>query len=494
MSAVLTIRADCSPTMGTGHVMRMIALGQAWRNTGGTVRFIGDFKPLDSRLVDEGFETLPLDAPHPDPNDLATLLDATNPGDMIVLDGYHFDRNYQQSVRNAGRKTLVVDDVCDRNTYETDILLNQNPDAAEYAYSLNKDANLLLGPRYTLLRTEFLRHTPDKKTKPQKATNILITLGGADPANQTSKVIEALAATDMENSSIKIVAGAANPYLSILREQISSLTGECDLLIGVDDMASLMKWADLTFTAAGSTCWELCYLGVPMIAFKVADNQAGIHSELERREIAVCLDSDTPVRDITAAFAALRLDAEKRTNMAAKGRALIDGKGALRVVNAIRNTRLRLRHATIDDCKMLLDWRNHPSVRAQSFNPAPIAFDGHKAWFEGKLKDEACLLLIAEDETGAAVGQVRFDRDKRTAIVSVAVAPDMTGRGIGTAMMRLACVAMNKEWPGTCALAQVKTDNPASASMFRKAGFTEVETAENDQLRFEWNTANNAQE
>lgn len=493
MSAVLTIRADCSSTMGTGHVMRMIALGQAWQDTGGTVRFLGDFKPLAVRLINEKFEIIALEAPHPAPADLTTLLDVTEQGDIIVLDGYHFDPDFQQTVRNAGRKLLVVDDVCDRKNYEADILLNQNPDAASYAYHLNKEALSLLGTRYTLLRKEFLRYTPDKSAKQEKASNILISFGGADPSNQTQRILEALAATETDDCSIKIVAGAANPHLKTLRGQVSSFSGDCELLIGVDDMASLMAWADLAIVAAGSTCWELCYLGIPTMAFLVADNQAGIHRELTRQGVAVCLDSDTAVRDITAAFEALCIDAERRTDMAARGRSLIDGKGAARVVNAIRNLSLRLRPATITDCRMLLDWRNHPSVRSRSFNQTPIPYEGHKAWFESKLKDDDCLFLIAEDNTGTAVGQIRFDKDGHTALISVAVAPEMTGRGIGTTMMRLACNAMNGKWHGIRAVALVKADNAASAAMFSKAGFIEVASAKNDQLRFEWTTNDNDQ-
>ena len=66
---VLTIRADSSSTMGTGHVMRMIALGQAWQDRGGSVHFIGDVGLLMDRLLHEDFTHTPILFAHPNPED-----------------------------------------------------------------------------------------------------------------------------------------------------------------------------------------------------------------------------------------------------------------------------------------------------------------------------------------------------------------------------------------------------------------------------------------
>ena len=113
----------------------------------------------------------------------------------------------------------------------------------------------------------------------------------------------------------------------------------------------------------------------------------------------------------------------------------------------------------------------------------------HKQWFAEKLASPDSLLYIAEDEDGKPAGQIRFDRRDNAAVVSVSVAPDRSGRGLGTAMTRRACTAMAAHWPETRVLALIKRDNPASAAMFRKAGFTEIEPAE-DHLQFEWDGNN----
>lgn len=491
MSNTLTIRADCSSTIGTGHVMRMIALAQAWQAIDGKVCFIGDVAPLATRLRKEGFSTLPMTASPPDGGDINTLINATKPGDWIAIDGYHFDTNYQRAIRNAGRKTLVLDDVCDRNPYNADILLNQNPDAGKYSYSINEDATQLLGARYALLRKEFTQHQDERRCIPDKASNILVTLGGADHANMTPKALDAIATMGDDTLHIKIVAGPANPHLDELRKKVNTLSCSCELLTAVNDMPSLMRWADLAISAAGSTCWELCFFGVPMLTFVIADNQQGIGRELAARELAVCLDTTASVEDIAAGLHRLCTDATARKAMSTKGKTLIDGRGATRVAQTIYCSSIRLRRARQEDCETLHDWRNDPLVRLNSFNTEAIPLSEHRKWYEGKINEDTCLFFVGEDGDGSPVGQIRFDRHAGEATVSVSVAPTKTGRGIGTTIVQLGCMELRKTWPGVSIIALVKKDNPASATMFEKAGFIETTMATDDHLRFVWSNSSN---
>lgn len=473
--------------MGTGHVMRMIALGQAWQMLGGTVRLIGQTTPLTDRLKAEGFTVVALDAPHPAPDDANTLLDATQKNDWIAIDGYHFDTAYQKAIRAGDRRTLVLDDFYDRGGYDADILLNQNPDGPKYPYDI-PGAPLLLGTKYTLLRKEFQRS--DQREARDTATNILVTLGGADPQNVTGKVLSAIDDASTPDLTVKVVAGAANPNLADLNERIKDLPFTCELLTDVNDMPSLMRWADLAVSAAGTTSWELCFFGVPFIAIEIADNQKGVIRELDRHGAARSLDSTASLRDIATEFERLVNDRALRQAMQEAGTRLVDGKGAMRVAKAMYNADIRLRPARPDDCDMLMDWRNAPETRANSFTTEEIPLETHRAWFQKKLDDKDCLFFIAVDND-TPVGQIRFDREDDEAVVSIGVAPSMMSRGIGTTMTRLGCIEMHRQWPGTTALALVKRDNPASATMFTKAGFTRKDTVGQDHLEFTWPGSNN---
>ncbi|MFH1914179.1 MAG: UDP-2,4-diacetamido-2,4,6-trideoxy-beta-L-altropyranose hydrolase [Pseudomonadota bacterium] len=473
---LLTIRADGSPTMGTGHVMRMIALGQAWQDRGGRVRLMGSVGALEDRIRAEGFDFIALNAPHPDSDDLALVSAHMQKGDWLAIDGYHFDSAYQKALLDAGFRTLVMDDICDRAPYFATVLLNQNHGADAYQYQINDDA-LLLGTRFTLLRREFRTAEPRKDSTPSKAGNILVTLGGADPGNVTSAVLAAIASLKDDSLRVKVVAGAANPHLDRLRGETTGLPCPAELLTDVRDMPGLMAWADLAVTAAGSTCWELCRMGVPMLALQTADNQDSVCSGLTRIGAAICLDTNQPLENIAPKLTMLRDTPDKRRAMARAGMRSIDGRGALRVADHLYCAGLRLRPATQEDCQRTFQWRNHPLVRAQSFSDEEIDPQAHARWFACKLGESSCRMFIAEDAQGTPVGQFRFDLDGRDALVSLSTAPTMTGRGIGTTMTRLACQWLARHSPSARAVARVKPGNHASLAMFARAGFRQVETA-----------------
>lgn len=470
----LVIRADANPTIGTGHVMRMIALAQAWGDAGGEACFVGLLEPeaMCQRVLDEGFELKLASAAHPDPADAALLLECTAPGDWIALDGYHFDVGYMRALRSAGRRLLVVDDNCDRGEYDADIYLNQSLGADTLRPALNASALRLLGPRHALLRREFLAVRECQRACPAQATHLLITYGGADPANATGQALEALASLARQDIHAKVVVGAANPHADRLAAQAAAMACRCEVLRAADNMPELMSWADLALSASGSTCWELCLCGVPMLLSPIADNQEGIARELEKAGAAHV--SPPEACALSEALGGLLHDASARSRMSVSSRGLVDGAGARRVVQAMLGLGLRLRPATVDDAALLLSWRNAPEARAQSFNPSEIDLNTHSTWLAARFASPNCLLFIAEDFDCAPVGQLRFDCSGNRAHISIQVGPGRQGKGFGTAMLRKGCAILADVRPGSIPEAHVKPDNTRSAAMFLAAGFRPV--------------------
>ena len=62
---VLVLRADATTAGGTGHMMRMLALSQAWLDAGGRARWLVAAAPpaLIERIEDEGVAIVRLDGP-----------------------------------------------------------------------------------------------------------------------------------------------------------------------------------------------------------------------------------------------------------------------------------------------------------------------------------------------------------------------------------------------------------------------------------------------
>src|SRR6266852_3418015 len=84
----LTVRADAYGAIGIGHVMRCLALAQAWRESGGTVTFVShcDDEGMFRRLEDECTKVVRLERLHLAGNDLDRLLEilAEQPGSPVA--------------------------------------------------------------------------------------------------------------------------------------------------------------------------------------------------------------------------------------------------------------------------------------------------------------------------------------------------------------------------------------------------------------------------
>lgn len=130
-----------------------------------------------------------------------------------------------------------------------------------------------------------------------------------------------------------------------------------------------------------------------------------------------------------------------------------------------------LRKAGARDAEAILEWRNDESTRANSFSGSIIPWEDHIKWLEKKLKDENCLMFIAEDQ-GSKVGSLRIDIEDNVGEISYMVAPNMRGKGYGTELLKLA----EKELPDNIWVLAglVRRENPASCKCFEKNGYVKL--------------------
>jgi RimJ/RimL family protein N-acetyltransferase len=238
----------------------------------------------------------------------------------------------------------------------------------------------------------------------------------------------------------------------------------CTIVAASDDMPTLMSWADMAIAAASSTCWELAYLGVPFGTLVVAENQEQVAKELAAAGVAVHFGRarELTSEKLAAHIASLMADEERRRLMATKGRRLVDGYGAARVVEAMARAGLRLRRVTAEDRQLLFRWANDPVVRDNSFHSNTIDWEEHCAWFAAKIQDPACLLFLALLDGERPLGLVRFDLQGHSAIVSVSIGAEFRGQGWGGTVIRKACEALFAARPVAKVNACIKKDNIAS--------------------------------
>jgi UDP-2,4-diacetamido-2,4,6-trideoxy-beta-L-altropyranose hydrolase len=340
-TGMLVIRADAGGHLGTGHVMRSLALAQAWLERGGRAALATASLPeaLERRLYDEGVRTERLTVEMGSETDaretaqLAARLGAR----WVLLDGYQFDGEYQRTLKTADLRILAVDDFGHAKSYWADLVLNQDVQVLPEWYEVRQAyTRLLVGPRYAPLRREFVSWRGWSRSVADKARTLLITLGGTDPTGVTIAVLAALSQLPRIEWQAEVVAGA-NPR----QEEIRSLVERMRLPVRVEgavtDMPERIRRADLAVSAGGTTCWELAFLGVPALILVTADNQVRTAQGLHEAGAALNLGwaADVPAEKLAASVHQLMGDFAARRSMADRGQSLVDGKGSERVIAAM---------------------------------------------------------------------------------------------------------------------------------------------------------------
>jgi RimJ/RimL family protein N-acetyltransferase len=129
-----------------------------------------------------------------------------------------------------------------------------------------------------------------------------------------------------------------------------------------------------------------------------------------------------------------------------------------------------LRAANAADSARLLEWRNDPDAVTFSVSRRRVDPAEHARWLASRLAEPEPRLWIAEED-GVPVGQVRVDVRDGVGTVSVAVAPDNRGRGLGSAMLGAMVAQVAGDGAISVLQALVRPDNAASLRAFEKVGF-----------------------
>ena len=288
----IALRIDASKQIGTGHFMRCLTLAVELKKQGAQIRFISRNLPthLSDMLTENGMEYLPLsldyakeaadELAHADwlgtsqARDAQATLQAlaNQTWDWIVVDHYALDKRWETAVRENCKKLMVIDDLADRQ-HDCDVLLDQNYYAdmqTRYISKVPAHCQLLLGPRYALLREEFRTLREKVKVRTGVVKKILVFFGGVDFDNYTSLAIQALAELKI-TLQVDVVIGLQHPNREQIQNACSALGYVCH--VQTTRMGELILDADLGIGSGGSAMWERCYLGLPTITVVSAVNQ-----------------------------------------------------------------------------------------------------------------------------------------------------------------------------------------------------------------------------
>lgn len=479
-------RFDAGLELGGGHAMRCLGLADALLEGGATPTFAVRRSTLETlpSLADGKAEIMELSQSE----DLSTVSFSKQPEtDWLVVDRPGWGKQDAQMARRVVSAVAVISDAPDQSL-DCDILIDTTAgrDAGEYDGLVPTGCSVLIGPAYALLRPDFAalrRRSISARKGRSQPSRILIGFGATDPHGATLMALDAVkkAAPD---ALVDIVLGASAPCLDEVRKRAAASNVSMALHVDTPDVATLMARADFAIGAAGITSWERCSVGLPAIIVTQADNQLPNAASLERNGAANILGATDAVSvdDIAAAIGRMLRAPDQWHNMVDSAAAMCDGLGARRVAQVMfpefarDGAPVTLRPASLKDVEILFEWQCHPDTRRYFRTPHPPSRCTHENWLTEKLADPGCVFGIVEHDR-TPCGVIRFDatdgsdRTGRTDIdpyeVSILVAPDRWGLGIGSAALRIG----RRLLPFATLRASVDAENSASQRLFANAGY-----------------------
>jgi UDP-2,4-diacetamido-2,4,6-trideoxy-beta-L-altropyranose hydrolase len=254
-----------------------------------------------------------------DTNSLDDFLKQVTADDVVVLDGYGFNEDFQRAVRKQAHKLVFIDDLM-TGRQVADVVINHAGDVSPADYQTESYTKLLLGAPYALVNPAFQR-----KAQPKDGENkAFVNMGGADPHNISREVVEMLLS---QNSGLRVTValGPANPhadtFANLPKDRLSVQHN-----LSAKQMARAIGGSGLSVVAASTIAYEVATISRPMVIIQTADNQSRLVSFMRDRHLALgALTLPLAADKLQAAVSKARL-----TPTVFKQRLIFDGKAAER--------------------------------------------------------------------------------------------------------------------------------------------------------------------
>ncbi|WP_141787388.1 bifunctional UDP-2,4-diacetamido-2,4,6-trideoxy-beta-L-altropyranose hydrolase/GNAT family N-acetyltransferase [Oryzihumus leptocrescens] len=470
-----------------GHVIRSVALAEEALARGHDVllagHFEGDFVRRQVEL--SGARVLHLDAPLPgdavaDPSPLLS----DHPADVLHCDIYDLVPGTALRAGLPAHTVLSNMEDSEFGRRPADVVVDPTWGSEAVPRPADGSRWLLRGADYAAMRRQVRTLRRDGAGRTGEPPLVLVVMGGTDPVGLAPRVLEALGQTGLD-LRVTVIATGDNA------ERVRAVAAEAprlDVLVSppVDDIAELMSRQDLVVSAAGTSVWEMCCLGVPMALVCAVANQGEGYARVVAAGAAEGLGDAAAVSDPAATAAAvgkLLRDEGRRQELARNAATIVDGLGAWRIVETWEQALTAgpptgpppadwsARVATLEDADRLWRWRNDAGTRAASRSREEVPWPDHLAWLRSSLGRADRELLVVADGRGN-VGTVRWDESiPGEWEVSITVAPERRGQSLARHLLTTAEEHLRRHRDVTAYLAVVHRDNHPSRRLFAGAGY-----------------------
>jgi UDP-2,4-diacetamido-2,4,6-trideoxy-beta-L-altropyranose hydrolase len=469
----IIFRADGGAKIGMGHFIRTLALVEMLRDGYHCIYATINPSPYQKEEIEKSCHDL-IELPENEDH-YQVFLSYLNGDEIVILDNYYFDTDYQIKIKKKGCKLVCIDDMHDKH-YVADLVINHTPSNPSL-FSCAIYTRLKLGFDYVLLRKHFLTNGLSKRNIDFK--HVLIGFGGADINNLTNRILVDLLKID-NIERVDILIGDAFNYFDELYKNVANSSSTKKITIHKDlnskSLVEIINNVDFAIVPASTILLEIISQDVPVITGYCVNNQIDLAGSLNKKYPKVLVvDNLNELLLDKAKIESLRSMTSDTVNE--RNERIIDGESPKRIVKEFnylsKEFQIQTRKAKQDDVKLYFDWANDEAVRNFSVNKAELAFEGHSSWFTSKLLSADTVMYVFE-ESKNTIGQVRFDKKGEDIYISYSIDKKHRGRGFGKIVLKLALEKILNEniiKNSSYITGIVQLENEASIKVFKELNF-----------------------
>lgn len=292
------LRADGNFKSGLGHLFRIIAVHEMLK-TDFTCVFVIRESTDESILPIDCFK-LKI------PDHISILKEAefiqqfsAGAKDIIFIDGYEFSSEYQKSLKEHKYTVICIDDLCDKYMF-ADVVINHSLGVKEENYSSESYTRFFLGPKYSLLRNEFLKASKEKINRIEMYGVVFVNFGGSDQFGLSRRTVDILLEMEQVNQIHVAFGKSANNEFQQSLSQYNSKDVKCYYNIAANEIISILKVCNLAIVPCSTILFELCSVGIPIVSGYYVNNQKNAYQSFNDLNlisgVGDFLSSDYPFR------------------------------------------------------------------------------------------------------------------------------------------------------------------------------------------------------
>lgn len=200
--------------------------------------------------------------------------------DCLILDGYHFKKEYQFELKKMDIQIVSIDGVYNTHFY-SDIVINYNIYADKDKYSAESYTGFYMGTDYCFLRKSFLDYAKKNRNFDNRK-NLTIMFGGSDQNNLSLTTLRLLNQSLLLSlfECTNIICGNSYIHKNELGAFVETLDAKVNILYNLNDneLINIFSEAKLAIIPGGYSLYEIFSVGVPVITGYYVDNQ-GFNAE-----------------------------------------------------------------------------------------------------------------------------------------------------------------------------------------------------------------------